>query len=93
MSALVRPPTSYPGVYVQEIPKAGRTLSGVQTSVTAFLGRSWMGPVNEARTLTSWGDFERLFGGAHPDYPMSYAVRDFFNNGGSTAVIVRLVAS
>lgn len=81
---------SYPGVYVEEIPSGVRTLTGVATSVTAFLGKAVRGPVNEAVTLTSFADFERVFGGLNRDITLGYAVRDFFANGGSRAVVVRL---
>ncbi len=82
---------TYPGVYIQEIPSGVRTIIGVATSITAFLGRASRGPVNDPFTINSFGDFERTFGGLQVDYPMSYAVRDFFLNGGSQAIIVRLV--
>lgn len=81
---------TYPGVYIEEIPSGVRTITGVATSITAFLGRAARGPVNEPFTITSYGDFERTFGGLLVDYPMSYAVRDFYLNGGSEAIIVRL---
>lgn len=81
---------SYPGVYIEEIPSGVRTITGVATSITAFLGRARLGPTNEPITITSFGDFERQFGGLGVDYPMSYAVRDFYLNGGSQAMIVRL---
>ena len=55
-----------------------------------FLGRAPRGPANEPTTINSFGDFERQFGGLDVDYPMSYAVRDFYLNGGSQAIIVRL---
>ena len=81
---------SYPGVYIEEIPSGVRTITGVATSITAFLGRARIGPTNEPVTITSFGDFERQFGGLAVDYPLSYAVRDFYLNGGSQAMIVRL---
>jgi len=81
---------SYPGVYIQEIPSGVRTITGVATSITAFIGRTVLGPVNQPVTLNSYGDFERQFGGLDVGYPLSYAVRDFFVNGGATALIVRL---
>ncbi len=81
---------SYPGVYVEEIPSGVRTITGVATSITAFLGRALRGPVNEAVTINSFGDFERSFGGLWLDSQLGYAVRDFFLNGGGQAVIVRL---
>jgi phage tail sheath protein FI len=83
-------PLSYPGVYIEEIPSGVRTITGVATSITAFLGRAPRGQSNEPVTVNSFGDFERAFGGLSTNYPMSYAVRDFFLNGGSTGLIVRL---
>jgi len=80
----------YPGVYVEEISSGVRTITGVATSVTAFLGRARMGPVNEPVQINNYGDFERRYGGLAVDYPLSYAVRDFYLNGGSQALIVRL---
>src|SRR5947207_13100474 len=84
------PAYNYPGVYIEEIPSGVRTIVGVATSITAFLGRAARGLANEPTTLNSFADFERRFGGLKIDYPMSYAVRDFFSNGGSQAIIVRL---
>ncbi|MES9991915.1 MAG: phage tail sheath C-terminal domain-containing protein [Candidatus Thiodiazotropha sp.] len=83
-------PLTYPGVYIEEVPSGVRTIVGVATSITAFIGRAAKGPVNDPITINNFGDFERAFGGLGLDYPMSYAVRDFFLNGGVTAVIVRL---
>ena len=52
----VTPPLSYPGVYIQELPSGVRTIVGVPTSITAFLGRAPRGPVNEPVTVTNFGD-------------------------------------
>jgi hypothetical protein len=81
---------TYPGVYIEEVPSGVRTIVGVATSITAFIGRTERGPVDEPVTLNSFGDFERAFGGLGLDYPVSYAVRDFFVNGGTQALVVRL---
>jgi phage tail sheath protein FI len=81
---------NYPGVYVEEIPSGVRTIVGVPTSIAAFIGRARMGPVNKATIINSYADFERIFGGLSLDSTMSFAVRDFFLNGGGQAVIVRL---
>jgi phage tail sheath protein FI len=81
---------TYPGVYVEEVPSGVRTITGVATSITAFIGRAKRGPVNESVTINSFADFERIFGGLWVDSPMSYAVRDFYLNGGSQAIVVRL---
>src|SRR5688572_25474323 len=81
---------SYPGVYIEEVPSEVRTITGVATSITAFVGRAVRGQVNTPTIVNSLADFNRAFGGLGGDFPMSYAVRDFFLNGGSQAVIVRL---
>lgn len=84
---------TYPDVYVEEIPSGVRTITGVATPITAFLGRTVRGEANEPTTIHNFGDFERLFGGLDAAYPMSYAMKDFYLNGGSEATIVRLFAS
>lgn len=83
---------TYPGVYIEEIPSGVRTIAGVPTSITAFVGRALTGPVNQAVTINGYGDYERIFGGLWLSSSMSYAVRDFFLNGGGQAIIVRLFA-
>ena len=86
----VTPPLSYPGVYIQELPSGVRTIVGVPTSITAFLGRAPRGPMNEPVTVNNFGDYERTFGGLDLNSTISYAVRDFFLNGGGQAIVVRL---
>ena len=88
--ALVRPPVSYPGVYIQEVPSDVRTITPVDTATTAFLGRTLRGPVNEPVVCNSFADFQRIFGGLWIESKLGYAVNDFFLNGGAKAVIVRL---
>ncbi len=81
---------SYPGVYVEEVASGVRAITGVATSITAFVGRALRGPLNKAQTITSYGDFERVYGGLWLDSQLGYAVRDFYGQGGTTAVIVRV---
>jgi uncharacterized protein len=83
---------TYPGVYIDELPSSVRTIIGVATSVAAFVGPAARGPVDEAMHITSWGDFERLYGGLSTSSPMSYAVRQFYQNGGAEAEIVRVAS-
>ncbi|SHH85065.1 phage tail sheath family protein [Streptomyces sp. 3214.6] len=85
--------TSYPGVYVTELPSGVRTVTGVATSVTAFVGMTQRGPVNKATTINSLADYERVFGGLYKGSTVSFAVRDFFANGGGQAVVVRLLST
>ena len=81
---------TYPGVYIEEIPSGVRTITGVATSIAAFIGRALRGPTDEPKTINNLGDFERSFGGLWVDSPMTYAVQDFYRNGGKQAIIVRL---
>ncbi len=44
---------TYPGVYIQEVPSGVRTITGVATSITAFVGRAAAGPIARRRRLTA----------------------------------------
>jgi len=81
---------TYPGVYIQEVPSGVHTITGVPTSITAFIGRTERGPVNDPTTINSFADYERNFGPLTLLGTMGFAVRDFYLNGGSQAIIVRL---
>jgi len=81
---------TYPGVYIEEVPSGVRTITGVATSITAFVGRTMRGPTNEARRIASFGDFQSVFGGLWEKSSLGFSVRDFYANGGSEAYIVRL---
>ncbi|NHZ80787.1 phage tail sheath family protein [Massilia sp. CCM 8695] len=83
---------SYPGVYIVEKSSGVRTITGVATSVAAFVGFTRKGPVDKAVAITSFADFERSHGGLDRDSPVSYAVRQFFLNGGTQALIVRVAS-
>lgn len=83
-------PLTYPGVYIQELPSGSHTLTGVSTSVTAFVGGALRGPTDTATVISSFADFQRTFGGLWKNSPLSYAMRDFFTNGGSQAIMVRV---
>ena len=82
---------TYPGVYVEEIPSGVRTIIGVATSITAFIGRAPRGFPDKAVMVNNFGDYTRQYGGLNAGSTMSYAVKDFFLNGGGQAIIVRVV--
>jgi phage tail sheath protein FI len=84
---------SYPGVYIEEIPSGVRTIVGVATSITAFIGAARKGPTNQPIRIQSFSDFERQFGELWVQSPLSYAVQHFFQNGGTDAIIIRVVHS
>jgi phage tail sheath protein FI len=81
----------YPGVFIEEISSGVHTITGVPTAITAFIGRAVIGPTQAPSLVTSFVDFERLYGGLSSDCPLSYAVQHFFDNGGAQAVIARIV--
>lgn len=81
---------AHPGVYVEEVPSGVRTISGVSTSITAFVGRTPMGPTLEPTLVSSFSEYERRFGGLSVDREVGHAVRAFFVNGGGSALIVRV---
>ena len=82
---------SYPGVYVSEVPSGNRTIVGVATSITAFLGRSSRGPAETPVAIANFADYQRTFGDLTRDSGLGYAVRDFYLNGGGDALVVRVV--
>ena len=82
-------PLTYPGVYIEEVPGGVRTITGTPTSIAAFVGRAPRGPSDDSQTIFNGGDFTRLFGGLAVNYPLTYAVRGLFANGGGQTVIVR----
>ncbi len=81
---------TYPGVYIEEVPSGVRTITGVATSITAFIGRAKKGRVNEPVRIQSFADYEREFGGLWVPSTMSYAVHQYFRNGGADALVVRI---
>jgi phage tail sheath protein FI len=98
-----------PGVYVEETSFRAKSIEGVGTSTTAFVGPTRKGPFRATtdaqevpEMLTSFGDFERIYGGisdlslagASPDTNyLAHAVRAFFNEGGSRLYVSRVVGA
>jgi phage tail sheath protein FI len=81
---------TYPGVYIQELQAQSHAITGVATSVTAFVGYTARGIDNRAEPISSFSDYERLFGGLQLDSELGYGVQQFFANGGSNAYVVRV---
>ena len=59
--------------------------------MTAFVGRTLRGPVNRPVAVRSFAEFQQAFGGLWQPSTLSYAVEQFFENGGQRAVVVRVV--
>ncbi len=82
-----------PGIYIEEIKTGAKAILGVSTSVCAFVGTAKRGPINKAISCSNFGDFEKRFGGLATDSEMSYAIQQFFNNGGTEALAIRMAKS
>lgn len=81
---------TYPGVYIEEISSGVRTITGVATSITLFIGWAPSGPTDRAVRISSFADYERAYGGLDSRSLLGYAVRHFYDNGGSDAYILRI---
>jgi phage tail sheath protein FI len=82
--------TTYPGVYIQELPSGVHPIQGVATSIAVFIGWAPQGPTTYAQLVTSWTDYSTQFGGLDTRSLLGYAVSHFFMNGGKEAYIIRL---
>jgi uncharacterized protein len=91
-----------PGVYVEETSFRAKSIEGVGTSTSAFVGLTLKGPTGVTPDLlTSFADFERVYGGLGDlvmgstpmtNY-MAYAVQAYFANGGSRLYVSRVSPS
>jgi len=68
-------------------------IEGVATSIAAFLGATKLGPVNAPVLVRSFLEFQAQFGGLAEPFPLTYAVQQFFTNGGREALIARVEPS
>src|SRR4051812_27806583 len=89
-----------PGVYIQEIPSGSMPVQGVGTAVAAFVGFTERydpdhgdptDPLGiKPQLVTSWPQYQRVFGGYAPGIMLPLAVKGFFENGGGVCYVVRI---
>src|SRR5438067_521950 len=87
-----------PGVYVEEVSFRSKSIEGVSTTTTAFVGPTRYGPTDiTPDVITSVTEYERTYGdrlplefdkGERPNY-VAMAVQAFFSNGGKRLYIAR----
>lgn len=94
--------TSYatPGIYIEERPSGSMPIQGVGTAIAAFVGLTdtyvpSQGDPDDPdgvkpQLVTSWPQYERIYGGCESGAMLPYAVRGYFDNGGTMAYIVRV---
>lgn len=80
----------FAGIQVLEEAGSGQSITQAPTAITAFVGRCLRGPVNRAVQLSSFADYQRIFGGLWQPSTLSYTVEQYFENGGRTAIVVRV---
>ncbi len=94
-----------PAVYVEETSFRAKSIEGVSTSTTGFVGPTRKGPVSvdedtieTPELITSFGDFERIYGGfndleftaGRATNFIANAVKNYFDNGGSRLFVARV---
>ncbi|MEU0885670.1 phage tail sheath C-terminal domain-containing protein [Lentzea sp. NPDC005914] len=89
-----------PGVYIEERPSGSMPLQGVSTAVASFIGFTATynpdeGDPSDAtgvrpQLITSWPQYERVFGGFVVGSRLPFAVKGFFENGGGVCYVVRI---
>src|SRR4051794_25670488 len=92
------PTYTAPGVYVEEVPSSQKVLSAAPTAVAAFVGFTEKAPSDDAndpqglapRLVTSWSQFEALYGSFAEGCMLPLSVYGYFANGGSIAYICRV---
>jgi phage tail sheath protein FI len=93
------PTYAAPGVYVEEVPSSQKVLSAAATAIAAFVGFTAQAPTDDItsdpegvkpRLVTSWTQFEKLYGGFAPGCLLPLSVYGYFQNGGTIAYIVRI---
>ena len=78
------------GVELAQQSRDCHAIERVPTGVAAFVGRTLKGPVSQALAVRSFVEFQQHFGGLWQPSTLSYAVEQFFENGGREAHIVRV---
>ncbi|HET9690098.1 MAG TPA: phage tail sheath subtilisin-like domain-containing protein [Acidimicrobiales bacterium] len=92
------PTYAAPGVYVEEVASSQKSLSAAATAVAAFVGFTERFPTDDPsdpeglnpRLVTSWSQFEQLYGGFAEGCVLPLSVYGYFQNGGTIAYIVRI---
>ena len=89
-----------PGVYIEEQPSGSMPIEGVGTAVAAFVGFTERYDTEQGdptdptgvkpQLVTSWPQYERIYGGFVRGAMLPHAVRGFFENGGGKAYICRI---
>ncbi len=71
---------TFPGVFIREVSSGVRSITGVATSIAAFVGMAKRGPINEPTRVFGFTDYARTFLDDGSLGEMTLQVRQFFQN-------------
>lgn len=80
-----------PGVSVEWLSADIPVPAAVRTDVAGFVGLAQRGPAHQPVRLTSWSQFQAVFGGYDSRGWLAHAVNGYFANGGDACWVVRVV--
>jgi uncharacterized protein len=78
-----------PAVFIEELSSGIKPIQAVGTSTGAFVGLTERGPVGQAVAINNFTEFVRNFGGFHDHCLLPFAVKSFFDEGGTSCYVVR----
>src|SRR5271154_5798963 len=76
-----------PGVYSNIVSSGNKPIESVGSSTAGFIGQSTEGPVDKAMLITSWSQYQKVFGGVEQGGYLAHAVYGFFINGGGRCYV------
>jgi phage tail sheath protein FI len=79
-----------PGVYSSIVSSGNKPIESVGSSTAAMIGQCSQGPVDKTQLVTSWAQYQKLFGGAKEGGYLAHAAYGFFLNGGSRLYVYNL---
>lgn len=78
------------GISIEEQNGPEHAIARVPTGVAAFVGRALKGPTDSPTLVRNFAEYQQIFGGLWQPSTLSYAIEQFFDNGGREAWVVRV---
>ena len=78
-----------PDVFIEEIPSGLKPIEGVGTSTGAFIGHAEKGPFGVAIPINNFSQYVKHFGSFFDSGFLPFAVKGFFDEGGTGCYVVR----
>jgi phage tail sheath protein FI len=86
------PTYTTPGVYYERVDASPLGIAAIRTDIAGFVGIASRGPLHTPVPVQSWRQFQAYFGDFTGVGYLAYAVRAFFENGGSKCWVVRVAS-